>query len=221
MRKAVILLSGGLDSATCLALAKAEAFDCVAMSFSYGQHATPELTAAAKLCQHYEVPHKVVDLDTQLFQGSALTDKKLEMLETSHEAIPVTYVPARNTLFLATALAFAESIGARDIFIGANVVDYSGYPDCRPEYITAFEQMANLATKAGVEGDHFTIQAPLMYLSKAKIIQTGIELSLDYSMTVSCYQPDSDGHPCQQCESCLLRAEGFAEIGMADPVIRS
>lgn len=221
MKKAVVLLSGGLDSTTCLALAKAQGFACYAMSFSYGQRHTAELIAATRIAQRYAVTeHKIVTLDTQLFRNSALTDATMAVPDFQENVeIPVTYVPARNTIFLSMALGFAESIGARDIYIGASSVDYSHYPDCRPEFIAAFQTLANLATKAGVSGDPFTIHAPLQHLSKVKTIELGLSLGVDYSLTVSCYQANDAGEACGQCDSCTFRKRGFANAGVADPTL--
>jgi 7-cyano-7-deazaguanine synthase len=221
MKKAVVLLSGGLDSTTCLALAKSKGFACYALSFSYGQRHSAELLAAARIAAHFEViDHKIVDLDTSLFSGSALIDKGIEVPDFQESsAIPVTYVPARNTVFLSMALSFAESIGARDIYIGASSIDFSHYPDCRPEFIQAFQTMANLATKAGIEGDLFNINAPLQYLSKIETIQLGIRLGVDYRLTVSCYQANDLGEACGTCDSCTFRKRGFAGAGMDDPTI--
>ncbi len=219
MKKAVVLLSGGLDSSTCLAMANAQGFSCHALSFNYGQRHACELTAASRVAAMLGVcEHRVVNLDMGQFGGSALTDTSIAVpnFHLSDE-IPITYVPARNTIFLANALSFAETIGAYDIFIGANVVDYSNYPDCRPEYINAFQTLANLATKAGVEGQHFTIHAPLLHLNKAEIIQEGIRLGVDYSLTISCYQPNEDGAACGRCDSCTFRAKGFSAAQTADP----
>lgn len=217
-KKALILLSGGLDSATVVALAKAQGYSCYSMSFDYGQRHRAELQAAERVAQHLGVvEHKVVGIDLNGIGGSALTDSSIDVPETPTEGIPITYVPARNTVFLALALGWAEVLGARDIFIGVNAVDYSGYPDCRSEFIEAFERMANLATRAGVEGQGFRIQAPLQYMSKAEIIQAGTQHGVDYGLTVSCYQADSDGRACGKCESCRLRAAGFANAGVADP----
>lgn len=217
-KKAVILLSGGLDSATVLAMARAEGYACYTMSFDYGQRHRAELQAAERVARQLgAVEHKVVGIDLNGIGGSALTDASIAVPETPGEGIPVTYVPARNTLFLSLALGWAEVLGARDIFIGVNAVDYSGYPDCRPEFIDAFERLANLATKAGVEGEGFRIRAPLQYLSKAEIIQAGIARGVDFALTVSCYQADADGRACGRCDSCRLRAEGFASAGIADP----
>ena len=215
---AVILLSGGLDSATVVAIAKAQGYACYAMSFDYGQRHRAELQAAERVAAQLEaVEHKVIGINLNGIGGSALTDQSIAVPEAQEEGIPVTYVPARNSLFLSLALGWAEVLGARDIFIGVNAIDYSGYPDCRPAFVEAFERMANLATKAGVEGQGFTIRAPLQNLSKAQIIQTGIRLGVDYAMTVSCYQADHDGRACGKCDSCRLRAAGFAEAGIVDP----
>jgi 7-cyano-7-deazaguanine synthase len=217
-KRALILLSGGLDSATVVALAKAEGYSCYSMSFDYGQRHRAELQAAERVAQHLGVvEHKVVGIDLNGIGGSALTDSSIDVPESPTEGIPITYVPARNTVFLALALGWAEVLGARDIFIGVNAVDYSGYPDCRSEFIEAFERMANLATRAGVEGQGFRIQAPLQYMSKAEIIQAGNQHGVDYGLTVSCYQADSDGRACGKCESCRLRAAGFANAGVVDP----
>lgn len=215
---AIVLLSGGLDSATCLAIAREEGYAPVALSFDYGQRHRAELDAAVRVARVQEVrDHRVVRIDLGSFGGSALTDTGIAVPEAPTEGIPVTYVPARNTVFLAYALALAEVTGARDIFIGVNAVDYSGYPDCRPAFIAAFEQLANLATKAGVEGTRFHVHAPLVDLSKADIIRRGIALGVNYAQTVSCYQADADGRACGRCDSCRLRAEGFAAAGVADP----
>lgn len=217
-KKAVILLSGGLDSATVVAMAKAEGYRCYSMSFDYGQRHRVELQAAERVAQQLGViEHKVVGLNLNGIGGSALTDLNIDVPEAPSEGIPVTYVPARNTVFLALALGWAEVLDAQDIFIGVNAVDYSGYPDCRPEFIEAFERMANLATKAGVEGEGFRIRAPLQYLSKAQIIQAGLANGVDYALTVSCYQADEEGRACGKCDSCRLRAEGFANAGVVDP----
>lgn len=217
-KKAVILLSGGLDSATVVAMAKAEGYQCYSMSFDYGQRHRVELRAAERVAQQLGViEHKVVGLNLNGIGGSALTDLSIDVPESPSLGIPITYVPARNTVFLALALGWAEVLEAQDIFIGVNAVDYSGYPDCRPEFIEAFERMANLATKAGVEGEGFRIRAPLQYLSKAQIIQTGLANGVDYALTVSCYQADDEGRACGKCDSCRLRAEGFANAGVADP----
>jgi len=217
-KKAVILLSGGLDSATVVAMAKAEGYDCYTLSFDYGQRHRAELQAADRVArQQGVIEHKVIGLNLNGIGGSALTDSSIDVPEAPSEGIPVTYVPARNTVFLSLALGWAEVLGARDIFIGVNAVDYSGYPDCRPEFVEAFERMANLATKAGVEGDGFRIQAPLQFLSKAQIIEAGIAQGVDYSLTVSCYQADDDGRACGKCDSCRLRSEGFVAAGISDP----
>ncbi|MCJ1885197.1 7-cyano-7-deazaguanine synthase QueC [Pseudomonas sp. LA21] len=217
-KKAVILLSGGLDSATVVALAKAEGYDCYTMSFDYGQRHRAELQAAERVARQLGViEHKVIGLNLNGIGGSALTDSSIDVPEAPSEGIPVTYVPARNTVFLSLALGWAEVLGARDIFIGVNAVDYSGYPDCRPEFVEAFERMANLATKAGVEGEGFRIQAPLQFLSKAQIVQAGMAQGVDYSLTVSCYQADDDGRACGKCDSCRLRADGFRAAGISDP----
>jgi len=217
-KKAVILLSGGLDSATVLAMALAEGYACYTMSFDYGQRHRAELQAAERVARQLgAVEHKVVGIDLNGIGGSALTDDSIAVPEEPGEGIPVTYVPARNTLFLSLALGWAEVLGARDIFIGVNAVDYSGYPDCRPEFIAAFERLANLATKAGVESEGFRIQAPLQYLSKAQIIEAGLARGVDFALTVSCYQADADGRACGRCDSCRLRAEGFRAAGVADP----
>jgi 7-cyano-7-deazaguanine synthase len=217
-KKAVILLSGGLDSATTLALAREAGYECYALSFDYGQRHRCELAASDAVAAHLgAAEHRTVKLDLRQFGGSALTDDTIEVPDSGGEGIPITYVPARNTVFLSLALAWAEVLGAYDIFIGVNAVDYSGYPDCRPEFIEAFEKMANLATRAAVEGERFTIHAPLIELSKAQIIQQGTGLGVDYGMTVSCYNPDAQGLACGRCDSCRLRAEGFAAAGLPDP----
>ncbi|WP_349571075.1 7-cyano-7-deazaguanine synthase QueC [Azotobacter salinestris] len=217
-KKAVILLSGGLDSATVAALAKAEGYACYSMSFDYGQRHRAELQAAERVARQLGVvEHKVIGLDLDGIGGSALTDPAIAVPESPGEGIPVTYVPARNTVFLALALGWAEVLEARDIFIGVNAVDYSGYPDCRPAFIEAFERMANLATKAGVEGQGFRIRAPLQNLGKDEIIRAGLRHGVDYGMTVSCYQADEEGRACGKCDSCRLRMAGFAAAGVADP----
>ncbi|WP_313514533.1 7-cyano-7-deazaguanine synthase QueC [Pseudomonas sp.] len=217
-KKAVILLSGGLDSATVVAMARRQGYACYGMSFDYGQRHRAELQAAERVAQQLGVAeHKVIGLDLNGIGGSALTDLSIDVPMGLVEGIPVTYVPARNTLFLSLALGWAEVLGARDIFIGVNAVDYSGYPDCRPEFIEAFERTANLATRAGVEGAGFRIQAPLQYLSKAQIIAEGVSLGVDYGLTVSCYQADDEGRACGRCDSCRLRAAGFSAAGVADP----
>lgn len=219
MKKAVILLSGGLDSATCLALAKSQGFSCYALSFSYGQRHTAELFAAERVAKSLGAQlHRIIQLDTGLFGGSALTDTEIEVPTYKESTeIPVTYVPARNTIFLSMALGFAESIGARDIFIGASSIDYSHYPDCRPEFIKAFQDLANLATKSGVEGDLFRIHAPLQYLSKIQTVELGVKHGVDYGLTVSCYQANEVGEACGECDSCAFRRRGFIGAGVADP----
>lgn len=225
MIPAVVLLSGGLDSATALAMAKAEGFTPYALSFRYGQRHAVELEAAARVAQSLGVAeHVIADIDLRRFGGSALTADiavpKGRALDDLDAEIPVTYVPARNTVFLSFALAWAEVLGASDIFIGVNALDYSGYPDCRPEYIAAFERMANLATVAGVQGRQtLAIHAPLIALSKAEIIRKGLALGVDYGLTSSCYDPGTDARPCRACDSCLLRAKGFAEVGAPDPLV--
>ncbi|MBD9482076.1 7-cyano-7-deazaguanine synthase QueC [Pseudomonas sp. PDM14] len=217
-KKAVVLLSGGLDSATILAQAKAADFACYSMSFDYGQRHRAELQAAERVAQQLGVvEHKVIGLDLNGIGGSALTDNSIAVPEGPTEGIPVTYVPARNTVFLSLALGWAEVLGAHDIFIGVNAVDYSGYPDCRPAFIEAFERVANLATREGVEGSGFRIQAPLQNLSKAQIVEIGLRHGVDYGLTVSCYQADGDGRACGRCDSCRLRAAGFAAAKVADP----
>jgi 7-cyano-7-deazaguanine synthase len=217
-KRAVILLSGGLDSATVVAMAREQGYACYTMSFDYGQRHRAELDAAARVARDLgAVEHKVIGLNLDGMGGSALTDSSIDVPEAPGEGIPVTYVPARNTVFLSLALGWAEVLGAREIFIGVNAVDYSGYPDCRPEFIESFERMANLATKAGVEGQGFTIQAPLQNLSKADIVKAGMRLGVDYGLTVSCYQADEQGRACGKCDSCRLRAEGFAAAGISDP----
>ncbi len=216
---AVVLLSGGLDSATTLAIARDQGFACHAIAFDYGQRHRAELDASLRQAKALgALTHRVVHVDMNQFGGSALTDFSIDVPEAHSQAgIPSTYVPARNTVMLSLALALAETLQSRDIFLGVNAVDYSGYPDCRPEYIAAFEQMANLATKAGVEGTRFRIHAPLIDLSKAEIIRTGTALGVDYSLTVSCYQASQEGRACGHCDSCALRAEGFAAAGIPDP----
>jgi len=216
--KAVVLVSGGLDSATTLAIAQQAGFDCHAISFDYGQRHRCELEAARRVVEHAGVRvHKYVTLNLDEIGGSALTDTSIDVPKQNTDGIPVTYVPARNTVFLALALGFAEVIGAHDIFIGVNAVDYSGYPDCRPEFISAFERLANLATRDGVEGKPFSIRAPLLHLSKAQIIQRGLGLGVDYGITISCYDPDKSGAACGQCDACRLRREGFLAAGIPDP----
>jgi 7-cyano-7-deazaguanine synthase len=218
MRRAVVLVSGGLDSATTLAMARAEGFACFALSFDYGQRHVAELEAARAVAASLgAVEHRVVPIDLSAFGGSALTDARIDVPESPSVGIPVTYVPARNTVFLSLALAWAEVLGSRDIFIGVNAVDYSGYPDCRPEFVAAFEVLANLATKAGVEGDRFRIHTPLIDLTKAEIIRRGVALGVDYARTVSCYQASATGAACGRCDSCRLRRQGFEAAGLADP----
>jgi len=217
-RRAIVLVSGGLDSATCLAIAKSQGYECYALSFDYGQRHLAELEAAKKVSAAFAVKaHKFIKLGLGDIGGSALTDGSINVPTTPTEGIPVTYVPARNTVFLSLALGWAEVLEAYDIFIGVNAVDYSGYPDCRPEFIQAFEQMANLATKAGVEGKRFSIHTPLIDLSKAEIIRQGIALGIDYSLTVSCYSADDAGRACGKCDSCRLRAAGFEAAAISDP----
>jgi 7-cyano-7-deazaguanine synthase len=216
---AVVLVSGGLDSATCLAIARAEGFRCHALSFAYGQRHAAELHAAACVARALGAAcHRVMNIDLAAFGGSALADSRIAVPEAPTGGIPVTYVPARNTVFLSLALAWAEVLGASDIFIGVNAVDYSGYPDCRPEFIAAFERLANLATRAGVEGTApVRIRTPLISLSKAEIIRRGLGLGVAFGDTVSCYQADDEGRACGRCDSCRLRREGFAAAGVADP----
>lgn len=219
MKKAVVLLSGGLDSATVLAIARDQGFQCYALSVHYGQRHRSELEAAREVADSLGAhQHQIIKLDLTAFGGSALTDQAIAVPTAGEKKeIPVTYVPARNTIMLSLALAWAEMLQSQDIFVGVNAVDYSGYPDCRPEYIQAFERMANLATKAGIEGKKLTIHAPLMHLSKKEIIQTGIVLGVDYSLTVSCYQADEAGRACGVCDSCRIRKAGFAAAGVTDP----
>jgi 7-cyano-7-deazaguanine synthase len=218
MKKAVILLSGGLDSATTLALAREQGFECYTLSLDYGQRHSVELEAAERVATALgAIEHRVVAISMGQFGGSALTDREIDVPEEAGDGIPPTYVPARNTTFLSIALGWAEVLGARDIFVGVNAVDYSGYPDCRPEFIATFEKLANLATKAGVEGELFHIHAPLIQLSKAEIIQQGTRVGIDYGITVSCYQADQEGRACGRCDSCRLRAAGFKEAGLPDP----
>ncbi len=217
-RNAVVLLSGGLDSATALAMAVERGFNCYVLSFDYGQRSQTELLAAKKVAADLNVAeHRIVRLHLEDFGGSALTDNSIDVPDHEEEGIPVTYVPARNTVFMSLALAWAEVLHAQHIFIGVNAVDYSGYPDCRPEYIAAFEHMANLATKTGVEGERLTIETPLIDLTKAQIIREGTRLGVNYGLTVSCYQADDDGRACGVCDSCRLRAKGFEDAGVADP----
>ncbi len=221
-KRAVVLLSGGLDSATVLAIAKSEGYECFALSFDYGQRHWVELMRAADQAALQGAVHRTANVDLRAFGGSALTDT-IEVPKDRNESamgddIPITYVPARNTVFLSFALAWSEVLDAEAIFIGANAIDYSGYPDCRPEFLAAFEQMANLGTKAGVEGHGVRILAPLVHLTKAEIIQTGLNLGVDYAKTSSCYDPSPEGVPCGRCDSCVLRAKGFAEVGVEDPL---
>ncbi|HIN02462.1 MAG TPA: 7-cyano-7-deazaguanine synthase QueC [Candidatus Marinimicrobia bacterium] len=221
-KKAVILLSGGLDSTTCLAIAKEQEYDLYALTVNYGQRHAFELEAAKKVAQTIDVKkHSIVNIDLAQFGGSALTDDidvPKDRDESDMTDIPVTYVPARNTVFLSMALAWAETLGTTDIFIGVNALDYSGYPDCRPEFIESFERTANLATKAGVGGKQFKIHTPLIHLTKAEIIRKGIELGVDYGMTTSCYDPQENGDPCGRCDACTLRLKGFKEDGLEDPL---
>jgi 7-cyano-7-deazaguanine synthase len=218
MTKAVVLLSGGLDSATTLALARASGHACHCLTLDYGQRHRAELAAAARVARALAAAeHRLVSLDLTAFGGSALTDPAIAVPEAPTEGIPVTYVPARNTILLSLALAWAEVLGAQDIWFGANAVDYSGYPDCRPEFMRAFETLANLATKAAVEGRRLTLHTPVIQLRKADIIRRGIALGVDYALTVSCYQASAEGLACGRCDSCRLRREGFAAAGIADP----
>lgn len=223
MKRAVVLLSGGLDSATVLALCRAEGYQSCALSFRYGQRHEREIAAAQDVARSLGAEeHRIAEIDLRLFGGSALTAElavpKARSAEEMASGIPITYVPARNTIFLSYALAWAEVLGANDIFVGVNAVDYSGYPDCRPEFLRAFEQLANLATRAGVEGSRFAIHAPLLKLSKAEIIRRGLSLGVDYALTHSCYDPTNDGLACGVCDSCQLRLKGFREAGLADPI---
>ena len=223
MKRAVVLLSGGLDSATVLAICRAEGFEAYALSFRYGQRHAREIAAAQNVARSLGAEeHRIAKIDLRLFGGSALTAEmavpKARSANEMASGIPVTYVPARNTIFLSYALAWSEVLGATDIFLGVNAVDYSGYPDCRPEFIRAFEQLANLATRAGVEGNRFTVHAPPLNLSKAEIISRGLSLGVDYALTHSCYDPTSDGRACGVCDSCQLRRNGFREAGIADPI---
>ncbi len=218
MNKAVVLLSGGLDSATTLALARAAGHECHCLSLDYGQRHRAELAAAANVARALgAAAHRVIALDLTAFGGSALTDPGIAVPETPTAGIPVTYVPARNTILLSLALAWAEVLGAQDVWFGANAVDYSGYPDCRPEFMRAFEALANLATKAAVEGRRFTLHTPIIHLAKAEIIRRGAALGVDYAMTVSCYQASGEGRACGRCESCRLRRAGFEAAGIPDP----
>lgn len=222
MKPAVVLLSGGLDSATVLALAKSQGYACHALSVQYGQRHQAELDAAARVVAHIGATvHKVVSVDLSTFGGSALTDAAIAVPTDGVKPglIPVTYVPARNTIMLSLALAWAEVLGSRDIFFGANALDYSGYPDCRPDFMQAFERLANLATRAGVEGAHLTLHTPIIAMSKAQIVRLGTQLGVDYGLTVSCYQADAAGRACGICDSCRLRRAGFEAAGMPDPTI--
>ena len=220
--KAVVLVSGGLDSTTCLAMAREKGFDLYALTFNYGQRHDHELNSAKMVVDFFNIQnHSIIDIDLAQFGGSALTDqidvpKKRDLSDMAE--IPVTYVPARNTVFLSLALAWAEVLGSFDIFIGVNALDYSGYPDCRPEYISSFEKTANLATKAGVSGSSFRIHTPLIDLTKSEIVKVGMDLGVDYSLTSSCYDPDQDGNPCGLCDACYLRLKGFKEAGIIDPL---
>ena len=217
-KKAVVLLSGGLDSATALAIAQSKGFDCYALSFAYGQRHGAELDAAGRIArQHGVTDHLILNIELGRIGGSALTDMHMDVPQRQQEGIPATYVPARNTVFLSYALGWAEVLGASAIFMGVNAVDYSGYPDCRPEYIAAFQAMARLATRATVEGREITVRTPLIHLSKAEIINKGNSLGVDYSLTVSCYQADGQGRACGVCDSCRLRQAGFDAAGVADP----
>ena len=218
MKKAIVLVSGGLDSATCLAIAQAEGYACYALSFDYGQRSVSELAAAARLAEAAGVlAHKTLPIDMGAIGGSALTDRSIAVPEQETQGIPVTYVPARNTVFLSYALAWAEVVSAEAIFIGVNALDYSGYPDCRPEYINAFQSLIDLATKAGVEGKSIALRTPLIDLTKAEIIDVGLRLGVDYAVTVSCYQADEDGRACGRCDSCRLRIKGFVDAQSEDP----
>jgi 7-cyano-7-deazaguanine synthase len=217
-KQAIILLSGGLDSITVLALAQKQGLDCYALSFDYGQQHNAELRAASEIAKIYRViDHKIINLGLGAIGGSALTDETIQVPHQLQAGIPVTYVPARNTIFLAFALGWAEVLKITDIYIGVNAVDYSGYPDCRPKFINAFQKLANVGTKAGVEGEHFTIHAPLISLSKADIIKLGTQLGVDYAATVSCYSADGQGRACRVCDACRLRMIGFTEAGIPDP----
>ncbi len=217
-KRAVVLLSGGLDSATALAIAREQGYACYALSLDYGQRHVAELNAARQVAASAGVvEHKILPIDLTAIGGSALTDTRIDVPEDGGEGIPVTYVPARNTIFLSLALGWAEVLGACDLFVGVNAVDYSGYPDCRPEYIAAFERLANLATKAGVEGKTFRVHAPLIELTKAQIIAEGARLGVEYGLTVSCYQADREGRACGHCDSCRFRAEGLRQAGIPDP----
>jgi 7-cyano-7-deazaguanine synthase len=216
--RAVVLLSGGLDSATVLAMARAAGLECYALSVSYGQRHQAELSAAARVAHALGArEHRIMHVNLGRIGGSALTDHSIDIPTAPAAGIPVTYVPARNTIMLSLALAWAEVLGAREIHLGVNAVDYSGYPDCRPEFVSAFEQLARLATKAGVEGGALQVKAPLIHLSKAQIVREGMRLGVDYSLTVSCYQADAEGRACGLCDSCRLRREGFVSAGISDP----
>lgn len=218
MKRAVVLLSGGLDSATVLAIAKAQGYECYTISFDYGQRHRAELNASALLSDQLgAATHKVINIDLTAIGGSALTDTNIDVPHEVQEGIPVTYVPARNTVFMSIALGWAEVLEAEAIFVGVNAVDYSGYPDCRPDYIAAFEKMANLATRSGVEGHPLKIETPLIDLSKQEIIERGVELGVDYGLTVSCYEADQQGRACGQCDSCRFRRQGFEQAGISDP----
>ncbi len=220
MKRAVILLSGGLDSVTTLAIAQQQGFECYTLSFDYGQRHDVELKAATKISKKMDAKqHKVIAINLRSIGGSALTDNTIDVPDHHEEGIPVTYVPARNTVFLSIALGWAEVLKAEAIFVGVNAVDYSGYPDCRPEFIEAFEKLANLATKTGVEGQQLTVHAPLITMTKAEIIQKGSALGVDYSQTISCYQANNEGKACGKCDSCRFRKQGFEQAGIADPTL--
>lgn len=221
MKKAIVLLSGGLDSTTCLAIAESQEFECYGLSFNYGQNHVDELEFARELAAYWDIEHRIIDIDLRQWGGSALTDDNIRIpkgrdAESMGDEVAITYVPGRNTIFLAFALSYAEAIGARAIFSGVNALDYSGYPDCRPEYIEAFEQAGKLGTKCGVEGDPIEIYTPLIKLTKGAIIKLGLGMGVDYSKTLSCYDP-LFGKPCRLCDSCVLRAKGFEEAGVVDP----
>lgn len=218
-QKAVVLLSGGLDSATVLAIARSEGYECEALSVDYGQRHAAELEAARRVADSMDTPLRIVSVDLQAIGGSALTDDEIDVPEQGGEGIPATYVPARNTMLLSLALGLAETLGARNIFAGMNAVDYSGYPDCRPAFVEAFECLAHVATKAGVEGADFRVRAPLMELRKADIIRRGVELGVDFALTVSCYRADEAGRACGRCDSCRFRAEGFRQAAVPDPTL--
>lgn len=219
-KRAVLLLSGGLDSTTLLAMAREQGFDVYALTVLYGQRHSAEISAARRVGQRFGVSdHKFADIDLRLWGGSALTDNIEVPKDGVQAGIPITYVPARNTVMLSLALAYAEAIDARDIFIGVNAVDYSGYPDCRPEFVSAFETMANFGTKAGVEGAKLSIHAPIISWTKKQIIEEGLRLGVDYALTHSCYDPGEDGRPCRECDSCRIRIAAFAELGMSDPAL--